>query len=39
MSDTLSVKIDGLRDHDDAEELIDHLAENGIRRDAMSIED
>lgn len=37
MSETLTVEVDGLRDRDDAEELIDHLAENGIRRDAMSV--
>jgi len=39
MSDSPTVRIDGLRDRDDAEELIDHLTDSGIRRDAISIED
>jgi len=39
MSDTPIVKIDGSRDQEDAEKLVEHLVDSGIRRDAISIEE
>jgi len=37
MGDDITVEINGLRDRDDADELVNHLVDTGIKRDAISI--